>query len=237
MKKLLLIKCGDTIPELVARRGDFEDWIIAGIGIDREQTVAVNVEKNEPLPDPDSVSGVIISGSHAMVTEHRPWSERTAEWLAETVGKLPILGICYGHQLLGYALGGTVADNPRGREMGTVQINFTPAAAEDRLLGHFNPDINAQVSHKQSLITLPADAVHLASSAREPNQAFRFGDKTWGVQFHPEFDADITTAYVDYCAGFLRDEGQNPAEIRRSCIDSTSGHTLLKHFNQILSEP
>lgn len=237
MKKLLLIKCGDTIPELMARRGDFEDWIIVGTGLEPERTVTVNVEKDEQLPDLGEISGVIISGSHAMVTEHRAWSERTATWLSTAVGQVPILGICYGHQLLGYALGGTVTDNPHGREMGTVRISFTPAALQDDLLGDCNPAIDAQVSHKQSLSKLPPGAVLLGSSAREPHQAFRYGDQTWGVQFHPEFDADITAEYIDYCADLLREEGQEPESIRQTCSDSDAGRYVLRRFREILSEP
>jgi len=237
MKKLLIIKCGDTLPALVARRGDFEDWIIAGTGLAPEQTITVNVEKDEPLPQPDQVSGVIISGSHAMVTEHRPWSEQTATWLTTAVGQVPILGICYGHQLLGYALGGTVADNPHGREMGTVRITFTPEAMQDNLIGGFTPTIDAQVSHKQSLLELPPGALLLGSSARDPHQAFRYGDQTWGVQFHPEFDADIAAEYVDYCADLLRAEGQDPISIRQSCTDSVAARSVLKRFGKMISQP
>jgi GMP synthase (glutamine-hydrolysing) len=236
MKKLLLIKCGDTIADLVERKGDFEDWIINGTGLPIEKTVTVNVEKNEPLPEPDTIAGVIISGSHAMVTEQRPWSERTAAWLRRSVGQVPVLGICYGHQLLGYALGGTVADNPNGREMGVIPITFTPAADDDPLLGDFTPAITAAVSHKQSLVKLPPGALHLASSQRESYQAFRYGNKTWGLQFHPEFDAEITSAYVDYCQEALVAEGQDPAAIRRSCVDTPTGPAILRRFADILSK-
>lgn len=236
MKKLLIIKCGDTIPELVARKGDFEDWIIAGTGLDPEATLTVNVEKNEKLPSPHALSAVIVTGSHAMVTEHRPWSDRTADWLGKAVGTLPVLGICYGHQLLGHALGGRVADNPNGREMGMVPVTFTPAAGEDPLLGAFTPAIVAPVSHKQSLVELPDGALHLAGSARDPHQAFRFGRNAWGVQFHPEFDAEITAAYIDYCADDLIAEGQDPAELRRSCIDSPAGTRILRRFSSLVGQ-
>jgi GMP synthase (glutamine-hydrolysing) len=234
MKKLLIIKCGDTIPDLVARKGDFDDWIIKGTGLNHEQTFTVNVEKDERLPDPEEISGVVISGSHAMVTEQRPWSEQTAGWLANTVGQIPMLGICYGHQLLGYALGGKVADNPNGREMGMVRLDITPAAAGDRLLGNFLPSMIVPVSHKQSLVELPAGATLLASSAREPHQAFRFGDNAWGLQFHPEFDAEITTTYIDYCHDALVAENQNPDDLRKSCIDSGKGSELLQNFRRII---
>lgn len=234
MKKLLLIKCGDTIPELVARKGDFEDWIIAGTGLDRGQTLTVNVEKDEPLPEPEEISGVIISGSHAMVTEHRPWSEKTAIWLRAAHNRVPILGICYGHQLLGYALGGRVADNPTGREMGTVEIRLTEAAADDRLFAGIETTTRAQVSHKQSLVELPPEAVLLGSSDRDPHQAFRSGDFSWGMQFHPEFDAEITTAYIEYCDELLRAENQDPKQLKQSCRDTDSGSVLLRQFTEIV---
>ncbi len=234
IKKLLIIKCGDTIPELAVRKGDFEDWIIAGAGLKSPEVLTINVEKDEPLPTAGELSGVIITGSHAMVTEHRPWSEKTAVWLASAVGKIPVLGICYGHQLLGYALGGKVADNPAGREMGMVDIRFSAAATEDALLGEFSSGIKAPVSHKQSLIELPPSAVHLASSTREPNQAFRHGDSAWGLQFHPEFDIDISNAYIDYCHDLLVDEGQIPGEIKKSCHDSDSGTAILQRFGEII---
>lgn len=234
MKKLLIIKCGDTIPELANRKGDFEDWIMNGTGLSQEATLTVNVEKDEPLPAPEEIAGVIISGSHAMVTEQRPWSEKTAKWLAIAVGQIPLLGICYGHQLLGYALGGKVADNPRGREMGMFRIDFTPAASRDPLLGSFSPSITAPVSHKQSLIELPAEAILLASSDREPHQAFRFGDNAWGIQFHPEFNAEITTAYINYCHDALVAENQDPADLRKTCVDSKKGAELLQRFRKIM---
>lgn len=234
MKKLLVIKCGATLPDLIPRKGDFEDWIINGTGLDREQTITVNVEEGESLPDPDTVAGVIVTGSHAMVTDRLPWSEQTAAWLRRAVGQVPVLGICYGHQLLGYALGGTVADNPNGREMGMVQVDFNPAANEDDLLGGFAPAITVPVSHRQSLRRLPDGAILLARSDREPHQAFRFGERAWGVQFHPEFDAEATVAYIDFCQADLVAEGQDPATLRASCSDSPVGAAILRRFAEIL---
>jgi len=230
MKKMLIIKCGGTLPELLARRGDFEDWIIAGAGLERQDALTVNVEEGEVLPSPDKVSGVIVTGSHAMVTERREWSEKTAGWLADAVDRVPMLGICYGHQLLGYALGGTVGDNPKGREMGMATVVPSPLAVNDRLLGMFTSPPEVPVSHKQSLLELPPGAVLLAGSERDSHHAFRFGEMTWGVQFHPEFDADIATTYIDHFDQALRDEGQNPDELRRRCTDSPAGDALLHRF-------
>ena len=89
--------------------------------------------RGEALPDPRSVRAVVVTGSAAMVTSREPWSERTAAWLCETVEvKTPVLGICYGHQLLAHALGGRVEDNPQGRHIGTVDVTLTDAAETTR---------------------------------------------------------------------------------------------------------
>ena len=109
MAKLMIIKTGATLPSLKARRGDFEDWIVAGMEIGPGQVDVLDIAAGEPLPKPASAAGIVITGSHDMVTDHRDWSERAAGWLSEAVSSgVPTLGICYGHQLLAYALGGKV---------------------------------------------------------------------------------------------------------------------------------
>ena len=115
-----------------------------------------------------------------------------------------------------------------------VRIDFTPAASEDQLLGSFVPSMTVPVSHKQSLVELPAGATLLASSDRDPHQAFRFGGNAWGLQFHPEFDAEITTTYINYCHDALLAESQNPDDLRKSCIDSGKGSELLQNFRKII---
>jgi GMP synthase (glutamine-hydrolysing) len=81
MKKILIVKTGSSYRDLVARRGDVEDWFLAGMQVGANQIIIVDVGNGRPLPAYDQVSGVVITGSHAMVKEHQAWSERTAEWL------------------------------------------------------------------------------------------------------------------------------------------------------------
>ena len=73
MKNIVIIKAGDSIPSLVARRGDFEDWIIAGIGDSHPSTMVVSVHKGETPPDFDLISGIVITGSHESVTDQADW--------------------------------------------------------------------------------------------------------------------------------------------------------------------
>jgi GMP synthase (glutamine-hydrolysing) len=237
MKKILIIKTGSTFPSLRARRGDFEQWILSGMHRPKQTVAVVDVQRDEPLPKPEEVGAVVITGSHAMVTDHHEWNENTAAWLRGAFGlELPILGICYGHQLLAYALGGTVGDNPRGREIGTVDVYKTEESAGDMLLGGPDGSLKAQVSHSQSVLALPPGATRLAYSSLDANQAFLFGDRVWGIQFHPEFDADIMRAYLHYFRKELTVEMKDPERMMTNCSETPESSSILQRFADLQDE-
>jgi GMP synthase (glutamine-hydrolysing) len=159
---------------------------------------------------------VVVSGSHAMVTDREPWSERLAAWLQRCVAQhTPVLGICYGHQLLAHALGGEVGLLAGGPEVGTQTVSLTADAAQDPLLAGLPAQLDAQLVHYQSVRRLPQGAVLLASSAMEPHQAFRVGDCAWGVQFHPEFSAEAMRGYLA-CMPDLPDPAALLAQVRNT---------------------
>jgi GMP synthase (glutamine-hydrolysing) len=232
--KILVIKTGTTLPSLRAQQGDFEDWVISGLGVPPDRISVADVTIDAPLPDPRDVAGAVITGSHSMVTDHEPWSERTAAWLREAVQQqTPVLGICYGHQLLAYALGGTVGANPRGLESGTVNVYLNEAGAADRLLGGLTNPLRVHVSHQQTVLKLPIGAWHLAWSDRDPHQAFRVGDNVWGVQFHPEFNAAAVRVYTEDDRELLRAEGQDPDRIGAQIEESIYGTAILRRFARV----
>ncbi len=236
MSRVLVLKTGTTLPKLRARRGDYEHWIVAGMGLDLEEVDVVAVYEGEELPAPDRPLGVVVTGSSAMVSEREPWSERAAGWLKQAVASgTPVLGICYGHQLLAHALGGRVAPNPRGREIGTVAIETLPASDSDPLLGLLPASAWMHVTHVESVLELPPGALRLAQSAADPNHAFRIGDRAWGVQFHPEFDADVIAAYLAARRETLRSEGLDPEALERGVRESPDGPRLLAGFVSLLS--
>jgi GMP synthase (glutamine-hydrolysing) len=231
---ILIMKTGSTLPGLKSRKGDFENWITAGMGVNADDVTVVDVTAAEPLPPNGQFAGVVVTGSHSMVTEHARWSERAARWLAlEVDAKTPTLGICYGHQLLAYALGGTVEENPRGWELGTVEITLEEPAAQDELLGGFDSAMKVQSSHTQSVTRLPRKAVRLASSPRDGNHAFKVGKTAWGVQFHPEFDREIVQTYIEHCRKQLIAEGQDPDRLIRESQDTSCGTEILQRFAQV----
>jgi len=197
VKPLAILRLGQTHDHIAAELGDFDQWIIDGLGRRDLAVTVFDPRQGEELPAPQELAGVIMTGSHSMVSEREPWSEHVAAWLRTAVAaELPVLGICYGHQLLAHALGGEVDYHPGGIELGTVAVDLAPAAAQDPLFADLAPRFSAQSAHRQSVRRLPEGAVLLAGNAFEPHHAFRFGRNAWGVQFHPEFSAAATQAYV-----------------------------------------
>ncbi|MDY6983970.1 MAG: glutamine amidotransferase, partial [Pseudomonadota bacterium] len=188
MKKLLIIKTGYAIKGVPPELGDFEHWTAQAAGLPFEHCSTVAVIDGEQLPAPSTCRGVVITGSAAMVSERLPWSEYTAKWLLQAIQYgVPILGICYGHQLLAHALGGVVDYHPRGREMGTKRIHRAPAAAHDELFSVLPDAFDAHVTHMQSVLRVPPGSDVLAWNSFEAHHAVRFGARVWGLQFHPEF--------------------------------------------------
>jgi GMP synthase (glutamine-hydrolysing) len=237
VRRVLVIKTGTTLPELRPRRGDYEDWIVERLGLPWERIELVVVYEGETLPDPHEPAGVVVTGSSALVSAREPWSERAAAWLREAVATgTPLLGICYGHQLLAHALGGRVGRNPRGREIGTVALELHAAAREDPLLGGLPAQLKVQATHVESVLELPPGARLLASSATDPHQAFACGERAWGVQFHPEFDAEVVRTYLEVRREEIRGEGIDPESLERAVEESPHGTRLLRRFAELLHD-
>lgn len=223
----LMIKTGSTIPALACNYGDFEEWMIRFMAVMHQSVNTVDVQKGGELPEPDGLDGILITGSHAMVTDKEDWSEKTAEWLRNAVQKdVPILGICYGHQLLAHALGGIVGNHPKGPEIGTVDIKLTDDAKKDRLFSSMPQSFKAHVTHTQSALTLPEGATLLAYNDYEPHHAFRYGKCVWGVQFHPEFDALVSREY----AILQKDKLKDPDAVIGTIEETLTANTLLEKF-------
>ncbi|HET6602888.1 MAG TPA: glutamine amidotransferase [Xanthomonadaceae bacterium] len=229
-KPVLIIETGQPVRPL-RRHGGFPHWIRVAAGMPREAVHVCAVHAGEPLPEHAQVSAAIVTGSGAMVTDREPWSEATAQWIrAGADQSLPMLGICYGHQLIAHAFGGTVGDNPAGREMGTVQVQRLAAAGADPLLGTAPERFAAQTTHLQTVLQAPPGAVVLARSPQDPCQALRIGERIWGLQFHPEFSATVMRGYLAARADRLRAEGADPQALAAAVTATPRARAVLRRF-------
>ena len=228
---LVIVQPGEKLPSRAGVAGDFADWVLAGMGAPREIATTIYPQRGDAYPRVQDTAAVVITGSSAMVTDNAPWMLAGADWLRQVVAAgIPVLGICFGHQWLGSALGGHVAPNPRGTEVGSVRVTLSREAADDPLLGEMPNRMMLPLSHRQSLTDLPPAAIHLASSDLEPNQAFRVGAQAWGVQFHPEFSAEITRGYLDYHAATVADAGRDPERLKAGVVENRLGDRILRRF-------
>jgi len=235
MKPVLIIKLGDTMPELAQHRGDFEDWFINPMHDASLETRVADPRKKDELPSPEDVSGIILTGSHSMVTDIEDWSETTREWLPGAVqAKVPLLGVCYGHQLLADAMGGVVGDNPKGTEMGTISVELNRAASNDTLFDGFPGSMLAYASHSQSVIELPPNALLLASNEWDPHHAFSIDGCAWGIQFHPEFDTDIMKTYILAYRDMLKTQGQDVELLLKNVEEAPWNRKVLERFARIV---
>ena len=235
MGTIAIVEAGRTFPGLAIRLGDFSDWMASGLGADHKRLQVIPAFSDALLPAPHTLQGVVVSGAHAMVTDASPWMIHLSKWLAELVAaSVPVLGICFGHQLLAQALGGVVDYHPRGREVGTVEVRLNAGVCDDPLFAGMPDTFSAQVFHAQSVMRLPPGATVLAGNDFEPHHAVAYAERAWGLQFHPEFDARIMRAYIAEEAGTLLDEGFDLSHLLARVQDTPVSAGLLGNFGKLL---
>ncbi|MEX0964779.1 MAG: glutamine amidotransferase [Pseudohongiellaceae bacterium] len=233
--KILIIKTGTTISSLLDEQEDFEDWFIRGSGLPPSRFICCAVDEGDALPAIAQVGAAIVTGSPAYVTDLAPWNYTAADYLRALHSQSkPILGVCYGHQLLAWAFGGEVDFHPGGREMGTVAITLTEAAEDDQLFASMPSQFQAQASHLQTVTKLPPDAVLLAKNDFEPHHGFRLGTTTWGVQYHPEFSAHVMRSYVRERKSDIAAEGLDVQDLLMEVEDTAVAAAMLQRFSELV---
>ena len=175
MRVLSIVHPGDAGTELfgpvIAEAGHRHDeWIVAERGV----------------PPLDAYDAVLVFGGsmHVDQDDQHPWLREETDWLRALLeGPTPTLGICLGSQLLALAAGAPVGPLAQP-ERGWHEVELTEQAAEDPVLSSLPERFDALQWHHYAH-GLPEGAVALAHSDAGL-QAFRLGETTWGVQFHPE---------------------------------------------------
>mgnify|MGYP001822359532 FL=1 len=197
----------------------------------------LDAEHGAALPAAVECAGVVITGSHAMVTDDLSWSIKIEEWILSLLkARTPLLGICYGHQLLAQAAGGQVGFHPRGKEIGTVKIQLEPECAKDALFHSLPQSFLGHTTHSQTVLRLPSRATRLAANPYEPNHAFRLGDCAWGVQFHPEYTANIMRSYIEAQADVLETTGLDVPGLLCAVTETPIAAKTLRNFARFVEE-
>lgn len=237
MKRLYIIKTGTTFDATAKRLGDFDAWTLSTIGELGVGIRVLNAEHGASLPYPGDIAGAVITGSHAMVTDDLSWGAKAEKWIRKLLeARTPLLGICFGHQLLARAAGGHVDFHPLGKEIGTVPVHLLSDRVNDALFRSLPQSFAVHTTHAQSVLRLPPDAIRLAANDYEPNHAFRLGNCAWGVQFHPEYNAEIMRSYIVAQADELESEGRNVTKLLNGVEETPFAAQVLRNFARIVED-
>ena len=177
----------------------------------------------DAVPELDAADGWLVLGGSmgAYDDERHDWLTVVKERFRQgAAAGAPMLGICLGHQLAAVALGGEVEVNPRGQQLGVLDVEWLPGAHLDPLFAgvatprpavHWNDDV---------VTALPPGGEVLARTARGEVQAARHAPTVWGVQWHPELDARVARSWVEGERDEARREDQERvlAEVTRAEI-------------------
>ncbi len=145
--------------------------------------------------------------------------------------ELPVLGMCFGHQILAWHFGILVVTDPRQSQVGSYPVTLTDEGKADPLFAGLPETFVAQHGHKDTIIGLPDGAVHLAMGAKHAYNAFKLGS-AYGLQFHPELGREDLlhrlTLYPDYLKGKTIDE------VRGEFAESPEAPKILGNFLAIV---
>ena len=228
MKRVLFVDAVEPPAEFpVDPSGSVEQWFGRHLKRERDlQVQTLRISSPQLAAESGTADGIIISGS-----PRDAWAD-TSDVLEMLVfarrilsGRQPVLGVCFGHQLLGRALGGSVGRNPAGWEVGSRTVGLTAAGLKSPLFDGFHYEFAVIQGHRDAVLALPPRAKILATNGHTPIQAFSLDERIFGVQFHPEMDGDILrrlwTERRERLRGevsFDLDEALDSAEADASCV-------------------
>ncbi|HZS38747.1 MAG TPA: gamma-glutamyl-gamma-aminobutyrate hydrolase family protein [Polyangia bacterium] len=216
MRRLLLYKTGETDPRLVEHIGDYERWFSRVLG---DCALEIHRAFEAPRHRLAGYDGLVISGSPRSLVEPEPWMDDAAAFVraADDAG-VPVLGVCFGHQLIGYAYGGEVRKNPNGWEVGTVEVELTDEGARDALFAGLPRRLRVNQSHRDEVGALGPRLRRLAHGAHTGNQALAAGEHVRGVQFHPEMDGAVIRHLMAHRRAILDEDAT--CRGRAFCLDT-----------------
>ncbi|WP_260259295.1 type 1 glutamine amidotransferase [Vibrio intestinalis] len=184
--KIGILKCGDVAAPMIDQFGHYSDCLIKHIGLDEiAQIHEWNVYQQHALPSStDECDAYVIGGSPSGVNDNATWIDSLATFIRQAFkAQKPLVGICFGHQAIHYALGGQVEKSDQGWGLGAYDVTFKQS------LGSFShgDGLNILSIHQDQVIALAPNFESVAGSDFCPHFVTRYKNTVLTIQGHPEF--------------------------------------------------
>ncbi len=187
MTRVTIIETGVISERTRARHGSFPQMFERLISAE-DKSITFDVVSVDQLPDPQKLQAILITGSPAGVYDELDWIAPLEDFVrAAHAGRTPMVGVCFGHQLMAQALGGTVRKSEKGWGIGRHVYEVAP---DNGVID--GPHIAIACSHQDQVIEAPAGARTLLYSEFTPHAGLIYaGGTALSVQPHPEFSVDF----------------------------------------------
>lgn len=229
-KRLLYLHNGRSQQTIARLDERFESW-----GLDVAHFWAY---QNEFPADLKGYDGIFLSGSPHGAYEDIPFIEREHRLIVDAAAQgIPMLGVCFGSQILASALCGRDQVFRRAScEIGNKWLQATPAAANDPIASGIAPQVYMFVWHNDEVRASHPDMTILASSDLCPNQIWRYKDRPiWGIQGHPEITLEQAPHWFEQNRATMEQDGGDIAELIATADEAAAAKTLLTRFAQLVS--
>jgi len=189
--KIGILQCGHAAPEVTAEHGDYSDMfqrLLSGHGFSYQTWDVVDMQFPDSIHAAD---GWLLSGSRHGAYEDLPFIPPLEDFIRAAFGAhVPMVGVCFGHQIIAQALGGRVEKFDRGWAIGHHTYDFEG-------LG----EVSLNAWHQDQVIDLPEGARVVAGNEFCKHAALVYGRRAYTVQPHPEFASPLIGEYLDLRKG------------------------------------
>lgn len=211
--KLGILQAGHSADELRDVLGDYADLFKSMLGDFGFDFAVYDVVDNQFPSSPNEADAWLITGSKHGAYEDHNWIPPLEDFIREIdQQKLPLVGICFGHQIIAQALGGKVEKFSGGWAVGHTEYAFK------------GQPVSLNAWHQDQVVQLPQGAKVLGSNAHCQNAMISYGDHIFTVQAHPEFSAAVVDGLATYRSATVPPE---LVEKARSKMDQPLSNALL----------
>jgi len=214
--KIGLLETGNPPGDLAETHGSYSAMFEALLGPEHSYRV-YDVQKGELPEDPGENDAYVITGSAAGVYDPLPWIEPLKAFLVQAKGEQPMVGVCFGHQIMAEAFGGKVIKSDKGWGVG---LQAYAVEAQEPWMDDAH-HVAVPGSHQDQVVALPPGARVLAGSAFTPYGILTYDDaKAISMQVHPEFSPDYAKALIETRRGARLTDEQADAAIASLSADN-----------------